>query len=403
MPAMLILAALIPRDAIKEKSLKSAQYMFEHEQFECMIDGVEGSRLDRYADSILLNIAYNLDSEYPIKSVMLSAYYFTPDHEENENYLISVRDDTGINRQYLRYWHGSIALVRPLLAVVSVCGIYVVNACIIVILFAVYAVLLVRIKEYVPLVAMAIALVMTRVWFVPMCLEYTWMIMLMLICSIATVVMHKKEMDGCYDLLFILSGMTTAFFDFLTTETLTLLVPLLLILWFMQYRDVSPKDKILLPLKYAICWGVSYVAMWASKWLLTSVVMKENALPYVLEHVEERIGGDLGLGLGQYITGALIRNIGCLFPLGYGAIGVIAFIAVIIYAFYRAYVYRGNAVDKRLILVMTLAGLVPFVRYMVLHNHSYIHCFFTYRAMIATVMSAVMIVSLITKRRYDRK
>ena len=74
MPALLILSALIPRKAIRQHSLESAEYLYESELFGYVEDGVEGSCIDRYADAILLNIAYHFDSDYPLQSVMLSAY-----------------------------------------------------------------------------------------------------------------------------------------------------------------------------------------------------------------------------------------------------------------------------------------------------------------------------------------
>ena len=39
---------------------------------------------------------------------------------------------------------------------------------------------------------------------------------------------------------------------------------------------------------------------------------------------------------------------------------------------------------------------VPYARYIILHNHSYIHCFFTYRAQAATVAAAVLIIHYLT-------
>ena len=396
MPSMLIMSAFIPKSAIRKGTLSSAEYLNSHDMFGCVIDGVEGSRIDGYADSILLNIAYHLDKNHPLKSVALSAYYFTPDHEENENLLIAVRDDPGMNRQYLRYWHGSIAFIRPLLTMMPIQGIFIVNSCIMIALFAVYVILLLRMKEYVPVISMTIALILTMVWFVPLSLEYTWMIMLMLVCSIAVIILYSKGLQKYYGLLFVLSGMATAFVDFLTTETLSLLVPILIMIRLERSRDMTSKEIYTAPVRYSIEWGIAYALMWSSKWLFTSIVMKENAMPYVLEHVEERIGGDLGLSMWQYITGAVKNNIGCLFPLGYGAVGYILFIALIIYAIYRAFVYRTGGWDGRRIAVMAVIGLVPYIRYLVLHNHSYIHCFFTFRAQLATVMAVVLILSELT-------
>ena len=54
---LLVLTALIPVSAIQDNMQESAQYLKNCELFGTVIDGAEGSRIDRYADSILLGIA----------------------------------------------------------------------------------------------------------------------------------------------------------------------------------------------------------------------------------------------------------------------------------------------------------------------------------------------------------
>ena len=65
--------------------------------------------------------------------------------------------------------------------------------------------------------------------------------------------------------------------------------------------------------------------MWLTKWLLVAAVMQENVWPYVSDHISERLDGNIGIGLGRYLFGALTKNIGCLFPFDYGIVGGIAF------------------------------------------------------------------------------
>ena len=433
MPALLLLTALIPRTAIREKSLDSAEYLCEGELFGDVMEGVDGSRIDRYADAILLNIAYHLDARYPLRSVALSAYYFTPDHEENENYLIGVRDDMEINRQYLRYWHGSVALVRPLLTFLDVKGIYILNAILLVGLSGVFLMMCVRRRDYALVVAYLSAVILTRCWYVPLSLEYTWTFMLMLIGSITAMILYGKGLGKYYGVFFALMGMATSFLDFLTTETITLLMPLLTLLWLGHYgsegntsgdldaakgaaAQTTPGSKagdvgnapsrirvficrrdLRMALACSVCWLLGYALMWASKWVLCSAVMRENAMPYVSEHVAERLSGDMGVGTAAFIAGAVTRNISCLFPLGYGAVSVIGFIALIVFALYRGFVYRRDGADVGFIVLMALIGLIPYVRYLVLHNHSYIHYFFTYRAQAATVMAIVLIVAALCR------
>ncbi len=399
MPALLVLSAMIPKEYIRDNMLRSAEYLYESELFGDVMEGIDGSRIDRYADSILLNIAYHYDRDYPIRSVMLSAYYFTPEHEENENLLIAVRDDMGMNRQYLRYWHGSIAAIRPLLLIMPVKGIYILNGAVILALLALYIFLFVKDRDFAVPVALVISLIMTRSFYVPLSCEYTPTYILMLVSSCLAVVLYKKGRTDWYKALFFITGMATSFTDFLTTETLTLLVPLITIIWLLKKESKGSSDLFKRAVMMTILWACGYVIMWVAKWILCSAVFGENAMPYVTEHVSERLGGDIGLNMWQYITGAIIRNIGCLFPLGYGAVGGIIFIALMIFAAYRGYVYKRGSVNGYLVTALSVIAVIPYIRYIVLHNHSYIHYFFTYRAQTATVMAIVLIVWAITEKK----
>ncbi|SER11973.1 hypothetical protein SAMN02910369_03095 [Lachnospiraceae bacterium NE2001] len=383
----LVLVALIPQNKIEKNTLQSAEYLCSKPQFFNLIDGVKSTRLDRYADSILLGIAWQYDAEHPLESTMTSSYYTLDYQNENENLLEALRDHQPANQQYLRYWHGSNTIVRPLLMLTSIKGIYLINAVVLTLLLAILIFQLIRDRYYIPLAGLIISLLMTSVWVVPFSLEYTWTIHLMLLASIVILILNKKEKSSWYASAFLAFGMLTCFFDFLTTETLTLTVPLVLLLWI--ERDMTVKCY----LKMTFAWGVGYVSTWLLKWLLASLVIGENALPYVSEHVAERIGGTqfVNLGIFSYLLGALARNLGCLFPFGYGIIGVLLGISLIIVYLYLAYVYRGKKIDKRRIGLFVIIALVPYVRYLVLHNHAYLHYFFTYRAQMATVLALIFV------------
>lgn len=391
---MLTLSAVIPRSAIRENMHSSAEFLCDGPLFGTVLEGVESSRIDRYADSILLAIAWQYDSENPLESVMLSSYYYTPYQNENQNLLEAVTKELPANQQYLRYWHGSIAILRPLLTVFSLKQIYLLNAIVLAALSIWLLVLLCRKKAFVPAFGIALGLIMTSSWFVPLSLEYTWVYYVMLAVSLAA---GKLAWAGNWQhmgILFLLSGMVTNYLDFLTTETLTLLVPLLLLLW-MGCREVTFRPAGF-AVKAILFWSLGYVGMWCTKWLLAAVVLGENVMPYVAEHVSQRIGGDLGLSLGRYMIGAVLRNIKCLFPLEYGTAGILVFLALVVFSTYIGYVYQKKRISRVRIGLFTVLGLIPYVRYLVLHNHAWLHCFFTYRAQLATVLAAVMIVEELT-------
>ncbi len=79
---LLFLTALIPRDAIYENSYESAIYYNERQLYPFLRDGVFGTRQDNYADSILSNILYHIDSSDPIRSSLYSAPSSTSSSDE---------------------------------------------------------------------------------------------------------------------------------------------------------------------------------------------------------------------------------------------------------------------------------------------------------------------------------
>ncbi|MBQ9458986.1 MAG: hypothetical protein IJU66_03545, partial [Oscillospiraceae bacterium] len=93
MLALLVAAACVPRRTIEQNMRASAEYLAADMVFPTAVEGVEGSRIDRYADSILLGIAWQYDSADPLRSVMRSAYYYTPYQNENDNLLDAVTQD----------------------------------------------------------------------------------------------------------------------------------------------------------------------------------------------------------------------------------------------------------------------------------------------------------------------
>ena len=52
------------------------------------------------------------------------------------------------------------------------------------------------------------------------------------------------------------------------------------------------------------------------------------------------------------------------------------------------------------IIIYGIVGLIPYARYLVLHNHSYLHCFFTYRAQIATILAMFLITGSLVDWRW---
>lgn len=398
----LVLTAKLPRSLIQENCLESANYLCERNVFWNLHQEINSTKIDRYADSILLGIAYQYDGEHPLESVMWSSYYTTNYKNENDNLLDAVTYGYEANQQYLRYWHGSNSILRLLLVFLNIQQIYVFNGILMVLLIVLLLRMLAKNKAMLLCIGTILGLILTSVWIVPLSLEYTWTYLLMLIFSVLGLKLLLCDKQKYLGILFLMSGMLTNYVDFLTTETLTLLIPLLLILWMDCHKNLDRlwKDMLKNAAKAMSAWGIGYVGMWMMKWVFASFVLKQNVMIYVSEHIEERIGGGLGMNLWEYLMGAITKNISCLFPLEYGLMGMLIGIVGLLLFLYIGYVYHKDAISKARIGIYAALGIVPYIRYLVLHNHSYMHFFFTYRAQMATILALVMILDELTEWRW---
>ena len=405
----MISSAMVPRDDVQDNMLQSAKYMNNHPAMFMLVDSVPSSKIDHFADCVTLSIAYYLDENDPVKSAMWTSFYGAFTTQMNEFLWESVTTDVPDNQEYLRYWHGSAACMRFMHLFTSLPDIYVFHAVLMAVLFLLLLFLLIRRKYYSEAVAFTIAMIAVDMFYVPFCLEYTYTVLWMLTACIIALILTEHQKYQWYGVFFLITGMVTNFVDFLTAETLTLLVPLLLILR-LQYcpQLTKPKMKWCDSLKFSTLWLIGYAGMWVMKWVLASIVLHQNVLPLITEHVIQRINGPVtGTEIyGNKYSAAVLINLKKLFPLEYGFYGAV-FVLCFILLVVVIPVATGRVELREKIIwsnagLFAVIGLMPYIRFLILHNHSYVHGFFTHRAQAATVMALVFIVFEIIEWR-DKK
>ena len=389
--------AAIPRSAIEENLQESASYLSEESGFVQIVPSKFSTQIHRYADSILLTIEYFLDSEQPLASSMWAHYYRNTNQAAAINLLLTVNGMEAANDTYLRYWHGSLVPVRILLLIGDIRLMYAVHIALLALLAAALMIMVWRHRYRAEVIGLLMALIAVNAGLVPLCLEYTWTFLIMLIASIIAVRMAWKGRFDHLGALFLITGMVTAFLDFLTTETITVLIPLLLALrvgFKEQGEDFRPWK---LTIRCCALWLIGFLGMWAMKWVTASVALGENVMPYVTEHVQERLGGALDEppSLAGYLWGAVARNIRMLFPLDFGGLPVVCLVIVQIIGIVLLVTFgcvRRREVNWPRVALYGALGLIPYIRYLALRNHSYLHYFFTYRAQMTTILALCFIV-----------
>ena len=108
----LVLTAAIPNSKIKENMEQSALSYAEKDAFEFTEGNHWNAIADHYADTILLNIAWNMGTETPIISALDTKYYDGESMGESIGLYLSIISDAKPNVSYTRYWHGSAAFIR---------------------------------------------------------------------------------------------------------------------------------------------------------------------------------------------------------------------------------------------------------------------------------------------------
>ena len=399
----LFAGALIPRSAIEKNAAASAEFLAaDPAVFHYQVPNAPASIRDQYADANLLNIAYYFDSQKPLDSVIWDRYYWGENLTANLSFLEAVKKNPPANKEYLRYWHGSLAIVRPLLVFLSIDRIYLLHAVVLIVLCAALMRLLLKNKYRTEAISLLISLVMVNVWFVPLCLEYYWMFLVMFISSIIAVKFaagesFRTEENGWKPgagYLFLITGIVAAFLDFLTVEIITALIPLLLILSIGRRKGIAVPGMTIV--KWLAQWGIGFAGMWSLKWLLASVYIGESVVPYLKDNTMLHLGLQSHISRPALILRGWLRNIFALAPFEYGIYGGIALFLFIV-CFIAVPVFKNEVrlrskFDRFRIRRYLIIGAIPYLRYMALPTHTSHHYFFMHRAQAVTILALCFVV-----------
>ena len=223
----LIGVAKIPKNAIRSNMIETAEYLGTKPATHFAVSGIRSSSIDWYADSLLLNISYNLDDQNTMESVMWTPFSGYTNQHVSQYLLESARDGLEPTQEYLRYWHGSAVIVRLEHLFLNIRQIYFLHA----VIMAALCIWLLRMLISAGLqqegIAFLLSIICASIWFVPFCVEYTWVFLVMLVFSVIAIRAAQRNQYDRMGSLFLIVGMVTVYLDFLSTETMTLLIPLL--------------------------------------------------------------------------------------------------------------------------------------------------------------------------------
>lgn len=390
--ALLLFVYMFPTESMI-KNAKASVDIFKAEGTEPqVVHGYKATSLDNYTDAWMLrNAFYNGEESVWQKSLNVYCYGYGDARTKDvcESMIAWLEGEEGYERiSYGRYWHGYLVVLKPLLCFFDYGDIREILKAVELAMLVYVCVLLEKRHKarYIP--AFLAAMVCTEFHIIGMSMQYSWVFLIAMTYSIIILKGYPdiiKKLGA--DLLFLLIGMTTSYFDFLTYPLFTLGVPLLFL---MICMDGSEKENTLpvMAIKNSICWAIGYVGMWVEKWILCTLLTGENLFADAMTAIRERSGRDV---MGEQIgySDVLRNNIWILCKYPY----VLVCLAAIVLLFIVGRKEGGKAFSKGAFIAYAGIAVLPFCWYAISMNHSYAHCLMTYRGLCVTVFAMLCAIS----------
>lgn len=380
-----VLLCSIPSRGMKDNVLESLNKI-ENEGFKHRIGDIPLFCLDNFTDVIIISNAYCVDADKPLESVMRNTTYLAGDIKSiipATRLFAEGNYDAITSTDYVRYWHGSSYLIRPLLLFTDINGIRVLGG-IIMSLLAVCLAFLLYSRSRLLFSAFLFSAVIMNLWIVPLSIQFTSVFYISLISSI--IILLKKNIRYCE--LFAVIGCLTSYFDLLTVPLVTLGMPLTILL---STDDSAISEKWRKLIVCSLSWVMGYGVLWASKWLLAYLIIGYDvteAYKTIAFRTSTMFAGyDFSVaGIIGYLLSAnrLIFVLLMLFIIGF---------LVFNYILFRK---KRNAFANNSYLLAI--AVMPFVWCMVLRNHSIIHYWFVWRVFFVSLFAYILFLFNVVKK-----
>ena len=364
-----VLSSMIPNERIKYFVKKSAIELDWEGCYPKAMLNVEQCQMDNFTDALIINQIVCIDSKKPIVSAMAVS-------RRNDNVNMThalfeyMQNGTGSVTNYARYWHGTTFVFRPFFNFMDYTTLRFFLLAISSVLLFLFAIKYSRKTNIWKTLILIISFLSCYGFVMQFSLQF-FPALAIAFGSATLLCNDNAKINQNIGLFFFIVGSVTSFFDLLTTPLLTLGIPLLVWISLQPNKQAEIKKDIVTILRHSVSWFLGFALTWVTKWLLGTIVMKENIFLDAWGQSVYRLEAEDFTRLD-----AISQNLGMLnYPLIIIALSLIL-IAIIIS-------FNKNGWEKAVLFV--IVGLMPYCWYFVLSNHSYQHWWFTYRGQMMSV------------------
>ena len=398
----LYVSAFLPREPIVKHIRQDSAYILSRGQHPTQRVLGFSSTLDGLTDAYMMSEAIPRPTQYtPLRQTILSPTLKipSPGTEVATLYYQVNGKQTGAV-EYSRYWHGYLVTLRPLLTLFSYRTAIAINAVLFFLLALTTLYMFYRSGGWFCAGALLVALLAVGILAVPFCFQTSTMFYIAFIGVILAALLNRRYEFEKFDwLLFVVLGMLTSFFDFLTIPLLSLVLPLLYIV-ITSLPNKKPAYLWKRVLLVAVCWAGGYIGFWAVKWLLVVLMQGPSAWQSIWATILSRSSAS---EVPQSRLAAIAINIGN-FPLidrlsGINRLvvalgGEMLLVALTGLFFWRKWTTKQRWFRASLFL---FASQAPFIWYLLIANHSMLNALFTYRLLLVTIFASLLYLEYLLK------
>lgn len=358
-----------------------------------LIMGYPATLTGLFTDCLMLENAVYENPEHTRLQQVLNMYRGESSQGDGWAPGISLRDYLeGIDQtrevEYARYWHGYLVILKPLLLLTTIPSIRLGASALQLLLLGFICLKCAARRE--AFLGTAFLTAVPFLYYVSMYASLSLSICFYIMCCALLVQLYchdKMSERGTYGLFFLVTGMATSYFDFLTYPLVTLGFPLCIFLylsrenWIKSFRYLAG---------FSLDWGFGYMGLWAMKWFLTDLLTGGNVISDGLGTLSARTDMVEGRSMIDGFLAVVMKNLEV-----YGNWGFAFLLSfLVLWLAVSAWKSRFFKSSMRLETFMSglpfwIVALYPFAWFFCTQNHSEQHYMFTCKIVSISVFAFI--------------
>ena len=364
-------------------NIKNSIEMYDENVIKTWNGNIRYGKLDTATDIYMINSAVSRKYDSSLMNAMLNPQFDIKDKTQDPQRKALIR---ALNKEdveysdYSRYWHGYSVYIIPGLYFFEIGELKTLIMCFCIIITSLvfvelakksmaYMLLFSIVVSFLNPVSIIMNFAITNVYFISIIAMY-----LVLKWN------HYFIKDNRYICLFLIIGIFTSFFDFLTYPLVSWGLPIITLLLINKKVDIS-----IFPLlvKISVMWCVGYIGMWAGKWCVASILTGVDVISNALNAFSAR-----SLNIVENAnTFSFFDVVSRQFEVFDRPIIVLMLLGISIIAqiIYKSPKLSLNSLFKFDVLILLLISISPLVWFFVAKNHVYYHPWYEYRNLAITL------------------